>query len=164
MDSRRHSKFPLASVSGIVVCREGVLLIKRKKPPNDGLWVIPGGALEIGETQMDAIAREVHEEAGIESETLGLINTKDIVLWDSRGGIEYQYMVNRYLLIATSYETRPGCEEADACWFSLDHLPVEEMPCHVVELLEDHRYLIEVLMKYLAVRGELSGSASQIDY
>jgi 8-oxo-dGTP diphosphatase len=155
MDNRRYPKFPLASVSGIVVCYKGVLLVKRKKPPNKGLWVIPGGALEIGETQMDAIVREVHEEAGIESETLGFINTKDVLLWDTMRRIEYQYMVNRYLLIAKSHEARPGCDEADACWFSIDDLPVKEMPCHVVELLEDFRDLIEVLMKYLAVRGEL---------
>ena len=155
MDSRRHSKFPLASVSGIVVCYKGVLLVRRKKPPNKGLWAIPGGAIEVGETQMDAIVREVYEEAGIESETLGLINTKDILLWDPMGEIEYQYMVNRYLLVAKSHEARPGGDEVDAYWFSLDDLPVEEMPCHVIELLEDHRDLIETLMKYLAVHCEL---------
>jgi len=148
MNKRRYLQFPLPSISGIVVGRTGVLLIKRNKPPDDGLWTIPGGVLEIGETQIEAIVREVREEGGIDSEVLGFLNTKDIVFWDSEGRVEYQYMVNRYLLRAKSEEVSPGAEESDAGWFNLDFLPVGEMSYHVVELLESYRNCIQFLMKH----------------
>jgi len=148
MNKRRYLQTPLPSVSGIVVGLTGVLLIKRNKPPNDGLWTIPGGVLEIGETQIEAIVREVREEGGIDSEVVGFLNTKDIVLWDSNGRVEYQYMVNRYLLRAMSEEVSSGKEESDAGWFNLDFLPVREMSYHVVELLESYRNCIQFLMKH----------------
>jgi 8-oxo-dGTP pyrophosphatase MutT (NUDIX family) len=50
------------SVTGIVKRDDSrVLVIKR---PDDGLWVPPGGVMEIGETPQEAMARELEEETG----------------------------------------------------------------------------------------------------
>lgn len=46
-----------------------VLLIQRT---DNGLWALPGGAQEIGESVADAVRREVREETGIETEVTGL--------------------------------------------------------------------------------------------
>ncbi|CAD7775390.1 NUDIX domain protein [Candidatus Methanoperedenaceae archaeon GB50] len=42
-----------------------MLLIKRKNPPGEGEWNIPGGLVKVGETLEQAIVREVEEETGI---------------------------------------------------------------------------------------------------
>ena len=42
-----------------------LLLIKRGHEPGKGLWSIPGGRIEAGETDEEAIIREVHEETGL---------------------------------------------------------------------------------------------------
>ena len=49
--------------------RGEILLIERT---DNGLWALPGGAQEIGESVKDAVRREVREETGIEVEVTGL--------------------------------------------------------------------------------------------
>ena len=55
----------LVAIIGAV--REGrVLLVQRKKPPYRGLWGLPGGKVEPGETPRAAAERELFEEVGLE--------------------------------------------------------------------------------------------------
>ncbi|OLF16423.1 NUDIX domain-containing protein [Actinophytocola xanthii] len=42
-----------------------LLLVRRGTPPSQGLWSIPGGRVEQGETDLLAVAREVEEETGL---------------------------------------------------------------------------------------------------
>jgi ADP-ribose pyrophosphatase YjhB (NUDIX family) len=55
----------LAVALGGVLSPEGLLLIRREKPPYQGLWGLPGGKIEPGETPRAAIRREVFEECGV---------------------------------------------------------------------------------------------------
>lgn len=45
-----------------------ILLIKRNKPPFQGLWGLPGGKVQFGEHVDEAATREIREETGIESD------------------------------------------------------------------------------------------------
>lgn len=57
---------PSIGVAGLVFNSSGqVLLIRRKRPPQAGLWHIPGGKLEPGESLAECCRREVFEETGI---------------------------------------------------------------------------------------------------
>jgi NADH pyrophosphatase NudC (nudix superfamily) len=56
-----------ASVSGICRGINGdVLLLKRMHAPRAGTWTLPGGFVEPGESGLDALIREVHEETGLD--------------------------------------------------------------------------------------------------
>lgn len=44
-----------------------MLLVKRGKQLNYGLWALPGGALDSGETKLEGVLREVREETGLEN-------------------------------------------------------------------------------------------------
>ena len=56
---------PRVGVGAITVKDEKVLLVKRGVEPSKGLWAIPGGTLELGETLQECAAREILEETGI---------------------------------------------------------------------------------------------------
>jgi len=65
-DSRRHPERPIVGVGAVIVTPDGrVVLIKRRFEPMAGLWSIPGGALEVGETLEAGTAREALEETGL---------------------------------------------------------------------------------------------------
>jgi 8-oxo-dGTP diphosphatase len=66
------------TVDAIVVSREPkprVLLIRRKYPPFAGMWAIPGGHVEMGETLEQAARRELFEETGVEVSRLDQLYT-----------------------------------------------------------------------------------------
>ncbi|QLQ05013.1 MAG: NUDIX domain-containing protein [Anaerolineae bacterium] len=42
-----------------------VLLVQRGREPSLGMWAVPGGLVEIGETLVAALLREVAEETGL---------------------------------------------------------------------------------------------------
>ncbi|HTR52583.1 MAG TPA: NUDIX domain-containing protein, partial [Kofleriaceae bacterium] len=65
---------PTVGVGAFVFDAEGrVLVIERGHPPGEGLWSVPGGRLEFGETLAQAVAREVREETGLIAEVGPLV-------------------------------------------------------------------------------------------
>ncbi len=70
---------PVAA-AGIVVWRgDAVLLIRRGKPPFEGLWSIPGGRIQPGEPVRETALRELREETGVTAEIAGLIDVVDSI-------------------------------------------------------------------------------------
>lgn len=136
MSNRAYPKFPIPGVGVIVVGRKGVLLVRRITEPSAGLWSIPGGAIEVGEHQEMTAVREVKEETGIDCRLKRMIDTFDVILPDSRGEIEYHFVLNHYLAEEIGGSLRAEIPEAEVGWFHLDKLPVSEMPPPIIELLE----------------------------
>jgi len=56
-------------VSGYILSHDGKVLFGKKDPNSGGVyrdcWHIPGGGVDEGETQLEALAREIQEEVGI---------------------------------------------------------------------------------------------------
>jgi len=136
MAKRRYPKYPIPSVGGIVVGPKGVLLVRRDKDPDKGKWSLPGGAIEIAERQEEALVREIREETGIESRVIELVGTADVIIPDARGSIQYHYVINHYLVRATTDKTRPESPEAEVKWFALNELPNKDMNPRVLDLLQ----------------------------
>src|SRR5438876_10982537 len=56
---------PVPAVGAIVFRGSQVLLVRRRDPPSQGRWSIPGGAVEVGETVEQAVVRETREETAV---------------------------------------------------------------------------------------------------
>ena len=55
MSARRYPAFPIPGVGAVVLGSKGVLLVRRDKDPGKGLWSIPGGGVEVGETDVNGL-------------------------------------------------------------------------------------------------------------
>jgi ADP-ribose pyrophosphatase YjhB (NUDIX family) len=72
-------KDPRVGCAGIVRRGNEVLLGRRNKEPNRGLWVLPGGGVDFGETFAETLTRELSEETGIEIDVDGVFNVYELI-------------------------------------------------------------------------------------
>jgi 8-oxo-dGTP diphosphatase len=101
-----------------------LLLIKRGHAPGAGLWSLPGGRIEPGETDTEALVREMREETGLEVEAGRLLGT---VRRPGRDGDVLD--IRDYAAAITGGTLRPGDDAADARWVhtaELGSLPTTE--------------------------------------
>lgn len=83
MSKREYPEHPLVGVGGIVISNGRVLLVRRGTEPGYGEWTIPGGLLEPGETLVEAVVRELHEETGVTVRVLDLVEAVERIFFDA---------------------------------------------------------------------------------
>lgn len=109
-----------ASPSGeAVVMREGKLLLVQRR--DDGLWALPGGITDPGETLAKSAQRELWEEAGICGRAVRLLGIFDSRLWHSAKRIHFYHAV--FLFEAKDKTPQPGAEVSAADYFAEHELP-----------------------------------------
>jgi len=104
--------------------RGRLLLIKRGHEPGAGLWSLPGGRAEPGETDDQSLVRERQEETGLAVEPGPLIGT---VQRPARDGDVFD--IRDYAATVTGGTLRPGDDAAEARWVTaseLQRLPITE--------------------------------------
>jgi 8-oxo-dGTP diphosphatase len=114
---RRYPSRPLVGAGAVVLRGSKVLLVKRRNPPNSGLWALPGGLVELGETAEDAAVREVKEETGLAVKLGQLLDVQTDMQRDSKGRLEYHYVLVDYLATSTGGRTRMNDESSAFGWF-----------------------------------------------
>ncbi|MCF8031821.1 MAG: NUDIX hydrolase [Desulfarculaceae bacterium] len=119
---RRYPDRPVVGVGGVVLCGDEVLVVQRGAEPSKGLWSIPGGGAEVGETLAQACAREVAEETGLVVSVGPIVEVLERILRDDQGQVEYHYVLIDFVCSSPRLEPRAGDDAADARWASLDSL------------------------------------------
>jgi ADP-ribose pyrophosphatase YjhB (NUDIX family) len=118
---REYPQAPVAGV-GAVVLREGrVLLVRRGREPLRGRWSLPGGVLELGETLMEGVVREVFEETGLRVVPRQIVETFDRIHRDPDGRQQYHYVLVDFLCHVEcgelgSGDLISGDDAEDVCW------------------------------------------------
>jgi ADP-ribose pyrophosphatase YjhB (NUDIX family) len=119
---RSYPSRPVAGVGAIVLESDSVLLVRRGQEPQQGLWSLPGGALELGESLSAGVTREVREETGLDVRVLQLAEVFERITTDAGGAVEYHYVVLDYLCEVVGGELAAGDDAADVVWVRRDRL------------------------------------------
>jgi 8-oxo-dGTP diphosphatase len=135
---REFPTAPLVGVGAIVVDNGRVLLVCRGREPMKGHWTLPGGVLELGESLVDGVKREIVEETGLEVEPIELVEVLDRIHRDGER-VRYHYVIADYLCRVTGGELR-AASDADAVrwveraqWNSHSALKLDPITVRVVE-------------------------------
>jgi 8-oxo-dGTP diphosphatase len=90
---RTYPAAPILAVSAAIVRDGKVLIVRRARPPAGGLYTLPGGVVEVGETLMEAVVREVREETTLAIEPVTLAGYREAIGKDDDGRIRRHFVI-----------------------------------------------------------------------
>ncbi len=120
---------PLLTVDALIIYKGKLVLVKRKNPPYQGCFALPGGFVEVGETVEAAVAREAKEETGLDIEIIKLQGVYSDPSRDPRG-----HTVSIGYIAKGSGMLKAGSDAKDTGIFGLNEMP---------KLAFDHNKIIE---------------------
>jgi ADP-ribose pyrophosphatase YjhB (NUDIX family) len=121
-----HYENPINVVGTLPVWEDKVLLCRRNIEPQFGLWTLPAGFMEMGESTAEGAVRETIEEAGAHIELQDLYTVLNVV---RVGQVHFFY---RARLLDTHFD--PGPETIEAQLFSQADLPWDELAFRTVRV------------------------------
>jgi len=143
MSRREYPDRPVVGVGAVVILDGKILLVKRGIEPSKGLWAIPGGSLELGETLQQAAEREILEETGVTIRAREPIYTFDFFERTDSGRVRFHFVIVDVAADYVSGEAKGADDALDACWLApadLDHLPVSQ---NTIKLLQAVGFIIK---------------------
>lgn len=117
-EARIYPTRPVLAVSAAIFRNGRVLIVRRAQPPANGLYTLPGGVVEIGETLVEAVEREVREETGLEIEPRGLAGYRQVIAHDDSGRIERHFVILPFAARWLSGEISLNDELAEGHWLA----------------------------------------------
>jgi len=125
---------------------EQVLLCKRNIEPRRGMWTLPAGFMELGETTAQGAARETQEEAGAQFEMQALFAIMNVAR------VGQVHLFYRAQLLSTDFD--PGHETMEARLFTEAEIPWDDIAFRTVK---------ETLTRYFADRRQGFFSTHVVD-
>ena len=92
-DARAYPERPYLAVSAAIVRDGKILVVRRARAPAHGLYTLPGGVVEVGETLDEAVTREVREETGMTIEPVALAGFRESIVRDERDRVERHFVI-----------------------------------------------------------------------
>ena len=115
-EHRYYPDRPFLAVSAAIVRAGRVLVVRRARPPSSGLYTLPGGGVETGETLHEAVVREVHEETGLSVEPVALAGHREVITRDAEGRVERHFVILAFACRWLAGEPRLNEELSEAHW------------------------------------------------
>jgi ADP-ribose pyrophosphatase YjhB (NUDIX family) len=117
-------------VGAVVRDDRRLLLVQRGHAPDLGLWSLPGGRVEDGETDADALIRELREETGLAVQPTGFLGSVERPAADGR-----IFLIRDYTAVVTGGTLAAGDDAADARWVGPGELRELPLTSGLVEAL-----------------------------
>jgi ADP-ribose pyrophosphatase YjhB (NUDIX family) len=135
---REFPMAPLVGVGAVIVDAGRVLVVRRGTEPLKGEWSLPGGLVELGESVVGGVIREVREETGLTVEAVELIELLDRIHREGER-VRYHYVIADYLCRVTGGRLQ-AASDADAVrwveraeWNSHSALKLDPIAVRVIE-------------------------------
>ena len=119
---RLYPARPFVGVGAVVFKDRRVLLVRRGHAPRKGMWSLPGGLQEVGETVFAAARREVLEETGLTIEVVELVDVVDSITRDAEDRARYHYTLVDVRAEWRAGEAVAGDDAEAVAWAPLDDL------------------------------------------
>jgi len=119
---RTYPMRPYLAVSAAIFRDDRVLIVRRARPPAHGLYTLPGGGVELGESLEQAVIREVREETGLAIAPLALVGFREAIARDAAGRIERHFVILPFAARWIGGEIALNAELAEAQWRKPDEL------------------------------------------
>ncbi len=121
MNDRLYPPRPILAAS-LAVFRDGrVLLARRANAPLKGLYSLPGGVVEIGETMREAALRELMEEVGVAAR-IEAFNEHIESIVRGEGGVQSHYVIASFAARWVNGEPRTSVEADEVAWVDIDEI------------------------------------------
>jgi ADP-ribose pyrophosphatase YjhB (NUDIX family) len=113
---RAYPDRPYLAVSAAIVRDGEVLIVRRARPPAEGLYTLPGGAVEAGETLAQALEREVREETGLTIAPVGLAGEREVIVRDTDNRVVRHFVILAFAARWIAGEPTLSDELSEARW------------------------------------------------
>ncbi|MGN6571404.1 MAG: NUDIX hydrolase [Pseudolabrys sp.] len=115
-DDRLHPQRPFLAVSAAILRGGKVLVVRRAKKPALGVYTLPGGVVEAGETLEEAVRREVREETALDIAPVTLAGHREVIIRDAQGRTERHFVILCFASRWLSGEPQLNEELDEARW------------------------------------------------
>jgi 8-oxo-dGTP diphosphatase len=132
-DARSYPDRPYLAVSAAIIRDGRVLIVRRARPPAEGVFTLPGGAVEVGESLQEALLREVREETALTVDPIALAGHREVIHRDGAGRVERHFVILAFAARWIAGEPVLNAELTEARWM----LPTEIDGLQTTEGLAD---------------------------
>jgi len=123
MDERAYPTRPFLAASAAVIRDGRVLIVQRGGTFGRGIYTLPGGVVEAGESLTDAVIREVREETQVSIQPVALAGYREMIMRDDAGKTSRHFVIVCFAARWLSGEPVPDVTEiAEAAWRLPDEL------------------------------------------
>lgn len=92
-DERTYPTRPFLAVSAAILRDGKVLVVRRARAPANGVFSLPGGVVEAGETLAEAVRREIAEETALVIDPVTLAGYREVVARDGDNRVERHFVI-----------------------------------------------------------------------
>lgn len=118
VDPRAYPVRPYLAVSAAVIRDGRVLVVRRARSPARGLFTLPGGAVELGETLEQAVEREIREETDLSIAPVALAGYREVVTRDAEDRVERHFVILCFAARWLAGEPTLNDELSEARWLT----------------------------------------------
>jgi 8-oxo-dGTP diphosphatase len=134
---------PELCVGAVLVHDGALLLVRRGHGPAAGVWSVPGGRVEHGETVAEAVVREVAEETGLECICGELLGWVEVMGEDPDA---HHFVILDFVATVLEHgEPVAGDDALEVAWVPLDEVAERRLVDGLAEFLHDNGILTTIV-------------------